>query len=309
MIQKNCKVTDRYALVTAAYNEELYIETLIRSVIAQTIRPELWVIVSDGSTDCTDQIVSDFARGYPFIKLHRITEDHARNFVAQVHAINAGLQRLRTYPFEFVGNLDADISLQPSYFSELLTRFQNDPVLGLAGGYICEQHRGVFQPRSTNSPLSVAHAVQLFRHQCLKEIGGEYAPMPYGGPDWYAEVTARRRGWKVRAFPELRVHHHRPTGTATGLLKTAYREGLMDHSFGSHPFYEVFRTARRLTQKPYGIGAAVRLSAFAAATIKRAPRPVPQDFVTFLRDHEIATLKQRLLVFRTLKVVASQSSR
>jgi poly-beta-1,6-N-acetyl-D-glucosamine synthase len=281
----------RYVLVTAAYNEENYIENLIKSVVAQVHRPMSWVIVSDGSTDRTDEIVNEYARLHDFIHLYRITEDHPRNFVAQVHAINAGFAELRTRDFEFIGNLDSDITLDPTYFSELLARFELDPRLGLAGGYICEVDRGKFRCRRSNSPLSVAHAIQLFRRECFEQIGGVYVPMPYGGPDWQAEVNARLHSWKVQAFTDLSVYHHRPTGAAAGLLKTSYREGLMDHSLGSHPYFELFRVARRLREKPYVLGAMVRLWAFIAASVRRSTRPVSGDFIEFLRKYELTRLK------------------
>jgi glycosyltransferase involved in cell wall biosynthesis len=291
MTKDTIRSGERYVVVTAAYNEERHIENLIKSVVAQTHTPMRWVIVSDGSTDRTDEIVNDYAGRHDFIRLHKISEDHPRNFVAQVHAINTGFAELRPLAFEFIGNLDADITLEPTYFAELLTRFELDPRLGLAGGYICEFEKGIFRWRRANSPLSVAHAIQLFRRECLEQIGGAYTPMPYGGPDWQAEVNARWHGWNVQAFKELKVFHHRPTGAMAGLLKTSYREGLMDHSFGSHPCFEIFRVARRLRQKPYVIGAAIRLCAFTGASIRRTKRPVSRNFVKFLRTYEMARLK------------------
>lgn len=294
MTSKTTREEKRYVLATAAYNEERYVENLIKSVVAQTHRPVCWMIVSDGSTDHTDEIVSDYACRHGFIRFHRITEDHPRNFVAQVHAINAGFTELRSYDYEFIGNLDSDITLEPTYFADLLARFELDPRLGLAGGYICELDKGTFRSRSSNSPLSVAHGIQLFRRECLEQIGGVYVPMPYGGPDWQAEVNARLHGWKVQAFTELRAYHHRPTGAALGRLKTSYREGLMDHSLGSHPYFEFFRIARRLPDRPYVLGAMVRLWAYITASVRRPTRPVSSEFVEFLRKYELARLKRVL---------------
>lgn len=289
----------KYALVTAAYNEENYIRSLIDSIVAQTQKPECWVIVSDGSTDRTDSIVSAYSTRYPFIVLHRISEDHPRNFTAQVNAINTGIGILQQKSFDFLGNLDADVTLPPNYFADLLARFRLDPDLGLAGGWIYELRRNTFRPRSGNSRLSVAHAVQLFRRDCLADIGGGYKAMPYGGPDWHAEVSARFCGWKVEAFPELEVKHHRPTGSAAGLLRTSYREGLMDYSFGSSPLFELFRIARRLRQKPLIIGALIRLWSFVIASLRNRERPVPTEFVRFLRSVELSRLK-RIISFRAV---------
>ncbi len=283
-----------YVLATAAYNEQAFLGQLIESVIGQTLRPQCWMIVSDGSTDRTDDIVNSYASRYDFIQLHRITEDHPRNFVAQVHAINTGFRNLSGYDFDFIGNLDADVTLEPTYFERLLSKFAQDPSLGLAGGYICELEKGEFRSRKSNSPLSVAHAIQLFRRECLEQIGGAYVPMPYGGPDWQAEVNARLHGWKVQAFTDLEVRHHRPTGAVAGLLKTSYREGLMDHSLGSHPYFEIFRITRRVANRPYIIGAAARLYAFLKASLQRSSRPVPEEFIDFLRKDEMDRLKSFL---------------
>jgi glycosyltransferase involved in cell wall biosynthesis len=285
----------KYVIVTAAYNEEGYIENLIQSVVGQTHRPLRWSIVSDGSTDRTDEIVESYARRYDFLHLHRITEEHPRNFVAQVYAINTGFAQLKGSEYDFIGNLDADITLEPDYFSNLISRFEEDRTLGLAGGYICERNRGVFQSRKANSTLSVAHAIQLFRRDCFEEIGGAYLPMPYGGPDWQAEVNARLHGWKVQAFTDLNVYHHRPTGAVAGRLKTSYREGLMDHSLGSHPCFELFRVMRRVRDRPYIVGAAARLWAFITASVRSKSRPVSREFVNFLRNYELNRLKALLM--------------
>ena len=278
-----------YVLVTAAWNEEAYIREPLRSVVAQILPPRKWVIVSDASTDGTDEIVREYAKRYPFIQLYRMPERHKRNWAAQVDSINAGCEQLRGLPFDFVGNLDADISLEPDYFERLIGRFEQDPRLGLAGGSIYEEHGGKFEPRLLNRVTSVAHGVQFFRRDCFQAFGG-YLPLPYGGPDWHAEVTARMNGWAVRSFPDLHVFHHRPSGTAEGRLRSWYRQGLMDYSLGSHPAFEIAKISVRLRGRPPVVGALVRLSAFTIASIRRMPRPVSNQFIRFLRAEQMARL-------------------
>ena len=233
-----------YAVVTAAYNEVNYIGKLLESMVAQTVHPKRWVIVSDGSTDGTDDLVRKFAERWEFIELHRIIEDHPRNLTAQVHAINAGFARLKDHECEFVGNLDADVSFGPTYFAELLAKFSEDPTLGLAGGSICEESDGVFVSRHNNSDTSVPHAVQLFRRECLESLGG-YKPFSWCGADSYAEVALRMKGWRVQSFSALQVYHHRPTGNGFGGWRYRFRGGVMDFYLGTHPLFELFRIVRR----------------------------------------------------------------
>ena len=278
-----------YVLVTTAYNEEKFIDDTIQSVVAQGTRPVKWIIVSDGSSDKTDDIVRSYAARHDFIQLHRITEDHPRNFAAQANAINAGIAQLKGVDYEFIGNLDADVTFDPEYFAKLLEKFRQTAALGLAGGFIHERDQdGVFKSRKTNSVTSVAHACQLFRRGCFESVGGSYLTLPYGGPDTYAETTARMKGWRVEAFSDLRVLHHRPTGSAGGVLRGWFRQGKMDHSLGALPLFELFKLARRVWVRPYVIGALARLAGFVYAYCRGESRPGPARIRNLLESRAAA---------------------
>ena len=290
-------VGNSYGLVTAAFNEAAFIEKTIRSVIAQTYRPVRWVIVSDGSTDGTDEIVKRYAAGYSFIHLHRITEKHPRNFAAQVNAINAGVALLKGTDCEFIGNLDADVSMDPGYFDQLLARFRKDPRLGLGGGFIfdkCEDGR--YRNRKMNNARSVAHAVQLFRRECFESVGA-YVPLPYGGPDTHAETAARMKGWRVEAFRDLPVLHERPTGSVGGIVRSSFRQGRLDYSLGYHPMFEIVKSIRRVWLQPRILGALSRWAGFCYCYCRGENRPVSNDFITFLRAEQMHNLRKGFVVF------------
>ena len=182
-------------------------------------------------TDRTDAIVQSYAERYPFIQLERITEEHARNFAAQSNAINRGFERCQGAEYSFIGNLDADITLEPDYFALLLRHFEREPEIGLAGGRLYEKNKGKFEPRGGFNIRSVPHGVQMFRRECLEMTKG-YLALPYGGPDWQMEVNIRMLGWRVEPFPECVAYHHRPTGSAGGLMRYWFRQGRMDHALG-----------------------------------------------------------------------------
>jgi poly-beta-1,6-N-acetyl-D-glucosamine synthase len=285
----NTEDTVAYVLVTSAWNEEALIEEPLKAVVAQTIVPRRWVIVSDGSTDRTDEIVESYSHKYPYIQLYRMPEHHARSFAAQVDAINAGYAQLRHLPFDFIGNLDSDISFEPDYFERLFGEFRNDPHLGMAGGTIHDKKKGAFRQRRLNRPHSVMHGVQMFRRECFDTLGG-YLRLPYGSPDSHAEVFLRMRGWKVRSIPSLKAFHHRPNGGAGSLTWYFYREGLSDFSLGSHPLFELFKAARRLSAKPYVLGSLAEFAGFVHAYCRGDRRAVSEEFVAFLRKEQLGRL-------------------
>src|SRR6185503_9927379 len=123
----------RYVLVTPARNEARFIEMTIRSVIAQTVRPAKWVIVSDGSTDGTDEIVQKYLNDHDWVELVKLPERAERNFAAKVTAFNQGYARVAGLQYEVIGNLDADVSFEPDYLEFLMTKFAANPRLGVAG--------------------------------------------------------------------------------------------------------------------------------------------------------------------------------
>jgi len=271
-----------YVLITAAHNEESFIEKTLASVVNQSLRPVKWVIVNDRSTDKTEEIIRQYQLENNFIELMTVRGDDNRNFGAQVRAINNGFDLIRHLDYDFIGNLDADISFEPCYFEQLLKAFGNDARLGLAGGTIYEQQGGKFKLRKTNQQRSVPHAVQMFRRACYEAVGG-YRPLRYGGPDSYAEVTARMLGWQVRSIPELQVFHHRATASADGLVRGAIRQGFMDYSLGSLPLFELMKCIRRMQTKPYVAGGLIRFAAFLWATCRMEQREASREFVKYLR--------------------------
>ncbi len=285
-------MTPKYVLLTAARNEECFIRQTLQSVATQTILPQEWIIVNDNSTDATEEIIRHYSQQHSFIHLFNYQGNAQRNFGGKVRALQAGLRELNSTDYDFIGILDADISLPPHYYESLLKKFNEDPTLGLAGGYIYELHNGEFKSRAFNRRHSVPAGIQLFRRCCYETIGG-HLPLPYGGEDWHAEVTARMHGWKVSAFPEFPAYHHRLTATAEGIFKGRFRQGRMAYSLGAHPFWSIMRSVLRLGEKPYVIGAFCRLAGFLWSMMIREKRMVSQAFIRYFRAEETQIAKER----------------
>lgn len=280
-----------YVLITPARNEAQFIKMTIESVIAQTVRPMKWIIVSDGSTDGTDQIVDTYAANYPWIALLRMPERRERHFAGKVHAFNAGYARVKDGQYEIIGSMDGDISFDENYFAFLLQKLAADPALGLVGTPFKESSGPTYDYRFVSNE-HVSGACQLFRRKCFEQIGG-YVPVKGGGVDYIAVITARMNGWKTRTFTDKVCLHHRAMGTAQhGSLAARFRTGTKDYAFGNHPIWELFRTFYQMTKKPFVIGGLSLASGYLWSTVRGAKRPVSHDVVVFTRGEQMRRLRR-----------------
>jgi glycosyltransferase involved in cell wall biosynthesis len=286
----------KYVLITPARNEERFIAKTLNSMVAQTLPPERWVIVDDGSTDRTAEIVQPYRKQFPWIELVQRAQSLDRSFAAKVHAFNAGFGRVSSLPFEVIGNLDADLSFDPDYLEFLMQKFSEDPRLGVAGTPFTED--GYDSARdSFEGENHVAGGCQLFRWQCYQEVGG-YIPNRAGGVDWIAVTTARMKGWKTRSFPEKRFHHYRTLGTAERSgVAASFSYGEKDYYLGGSPIWQLFRVAYRMTKQRIFIDGLALLSGYCWAALRRVKRPVTPELIRF---HQGEQMKKLRAIFRTL---------
>jgi biofilm PGA synthesis N-glycosyltransferase PgaC len=279
-----------YVLITPARNEARFIELTLQSMVAQTARPLRWVIVSDGSTDGTDEIASQYAAQHNWIELIRMPERTERNFAGKVHAFNAGRARVAGLAYDVIGNLDADVSFGEGHFQQLVSKFAEHPRLGVVGAPFREgSHQ--YDYRFTNIE-NVWGGCQLFRRECFDDIGG-YVAIPGGSIDHVAVVSARMKGWQTRTFTDTICLHHRVMGTAQNSgLRAKFKYGAKDYAVGNHPLWQVFRAVYQMKQRPVVIGGIALASGYFWSMIRRLPRPVPQDLVEFSRYEQMRRLSR-----------------
>jgi glycosyltransferase involved in cell wall biosynthesis len=284
----------KYVLITPARNEAAFIELTIKSVVAQTVRPAKWVIVSDGSTDGTDAIVSKYAAENPWIELIQMSQRRERHFAGKVYAFNAGYAAMKNVEYEMIGSLDADISFDEDYFSYLLRKLAEDPTLGLVGTPYQENANPIYDYRFV-SIEHVSGACQLFRRECFEGIGG-YVPVKGGGVDHIAVVTSRMKGWKTKTFTEKICLHHRTMGTAQrSVLLARFKVGSLDYALGGHPIWEFFRAIYQMTRRPFVLGGLMLAAGYLWPLLRRAKRPVSSEFVAFRRREQMRRLNAFLL--------------
>jgi biofilm PGA synthesis N-glycosyltransferase PgaC len=281
-----------YVLVTPARNEARFIESTIKSVAAQTVKPIKWIIVSDGSTDGTDEIVRKYAADYSWIELVRMPERRERHFAGKAHAFNAGHARVADLEFSVIGNLDADVSFEADHFEFLVSKFADDARLGVVGSPFQE---GTYHYDYRFSNIeNVWGGCQLFRRACMDDIGG-YVPVKGGCVDHIAVVSARMKGWKTKTFVEKVCLHHRVMGTAEhSELAAKFRAGVKDYSVGNHPVWELFRMFYQMKYRPFVGGGLALGSGYAWSLVRRVKRPVSGDLVAFTRREQMHRLRRFL---------------
>lgn len=291
-----------YVLITPARNEEAFIEKTIESMIHQTFLPLKWVIVNDGSTDATQAIAERYASNHEWIEVVNRPVRQERNFAAKVHAFNAGLERVKNLDYEVVGNLDSDISFDADHFEFLLSKFKEDPRLGVAGTVFKEQGYSS-ETDSFEGQNHVSGQCQLFRRQCFEQIGGYFANKN-GGIDWIAVTTARMEGWKTRSFREKCFYHYRPMGTAgRSEFGAAFLYGHKDYCMGAHPLWQLFRVTYRMVKRPYLIAGFGLGLGYAWAVLQRAEHPISRKLIKFYRREQmqkLGVILRSLVTFKKL---------
>jgi biofilm PGA synthesis N-glycosyltransferase PgaC len=280
----------RYVLITPARNEAALIEGTIWSVVQQTILPVRWVIVSDGSTDGTDDIVKEYAGTHHWIKLVRMPARTERDFAGKVHAFKAGYKSLEELPYEIIGSLDADITFEEDYMSFLLSKFAMNPRLGIAGTPFREG--GESYDFRFSATEHVSGACQLFRRECYEGIGG-YVPVKGGGIDLIAVLTARMQGWETKTFTEKHSLHHRNEGTATGsVIRARFKDGQKDYALGAHPVWEIFRAVYQMSRKPLVIRGLAILCGYVWNSVRNVDRSVSDELMRFRRRDQMRRLRE-----------------
>ncbi len=290
-------------MITPARNEERHLEQTIRSMIAQTTTPLKWIIVNDGSTDGTPDLIDRYASQVEWIERFDMPSHRDRSFAAKAHCLNAARQRLEDVDYEVIGNLDADITFEPDYLEFLLSKFADIPDLGVAGTPFREADGYDSSSDSFEGENHVAGGCQMFRRRCFVEVGG-YVPNKAGGVDWIAVTTARMKGWKTRSFRDKFFLHHRSLGTAErNRLSALYSYGEKDYYLGGGLVWECCRVLYRMAKRPLVLGGLALGAGFVSAALRRIDRPVSAELMRFHRAEQVKKLKAILGSMLRLKRV------
>jgi biofilm PGA synthesis N-glycosyltransferase PgaC len=278
----------RYVVITPVRDEEEFVGATIESVSRQTVRPTEWVIVNDGSSDGTGEIIDRYAAQFPWIHaVHRSNRGFRKSGGGVVEAFYDGYRALQSDDWDFVVKLDGDLTFSADYFEKCFAYFHSEPQLGIGGGEIYHDMAGNMTLEA-NPKFHVRGATKIYRRACWEAIGGLWvAP----GWDTIDEVKANMLGWATRSFPDLPLHHHRLTGTADGLVRDRIKHGVACYVSGYHPLFVGAKCVYRLFQKPYFVGSAAIWYGFVKGFITKVPQVNDARMIAYLRGQQLRRLR------------------
>lgn len=280
----------KYAIVSPVRNEEKHLPLTIESLRTQTIRPAMWIIVNDGSTDKTGQIAETAARENPWIKvIHRADRGFRKAGGGVIDAFYEGYRLIENESWDYLVKLDGDLSFKPDYFEKCFDEFEADPTLGIAGGTICSCVDGTEESK-VDPTFHVRGATKIYSAKCWKAIGGLiHAP----GWDTLDEVKANMLGMTTRTLYGIDAIHHRPTGAAYGQWNDMAKGGVANYIAGYHPLFMFIKCLRRLAEKPYLLGGTALWFGFIKGYVKRIPQVNDKDLIRYFRQQQINRLMGR----------------
>lgn len=272
----------RYVVVSPAKNEAAFVERTLESICNQTVRPAMWVIVDDGSTDGTVEILERYARHHPWIRLIQRDPGGPRQAGSRViQNFQLGYELLRGESFDYVVKLDCDLEIPPEYFAILLNRFHDDPKLGIASGVYLERREGEWIPVSM-PPYHAAGAMKMVRRDCFQDIGGFVAS---AGWDTVDEIKAWVRGWKTLHIPDLYVLHLKDEGSGVGFLKMSAMSGEIHYLTGGGALFFLVKSLHRLLfGRPVILGSMAMMAGYLRCVIARREKLVDAREVRYYRN-------------------------
>lgn len=280
---------ERYIIITPVRNEGLYFQKTVDSVVAQTLRPQKWIVVNDGSTDNTKQLIDEAAKQHPWIQaVHRPDRGFRKQGGGVIEAFYDGYRLLGEEPWDFLVKLDGDLSFDKSYFESCLKRFAANPLLGIGGGTVCRSESGVLVADSPGDPkFHVRGATKIYRRGCWDQIGGL---LQRPGWDTVDELKANMLGWNTRTFDDIKMCQHKHTGSADGAWRNWVKNGLANYISSYHPLFMAAKCLKRIFVPPYFLGAVGLAWGFLSGYARRIPRGGDAAFARYVHGQQLRKL-------------------
>ena len=282
-----------YIIIMPAFNEEENIADTLNALIQQTLLPKRLIVVNDGSSDATPQIVETYRREYPWMEL--VNNNIKAAYAPGGKVVKAFYHGFNTIdvPYDVVVKLDADLILPPHYFERVMDMFQNDDQLGIAGGINVVKRNGDWVYENFSDKDHVKGAYKAYRKSCFEAIGGL---RPSLGWDTADELIAMYHGWKVKTDPSLTIKHVRARGTSSGFIKIMKKIGYSMYRLRYGLFITMISAMKAgLVNRPFIISGFTVLYGWFEALLRRDDFIVNKEEGKFIRQFRRRRMFGKLL--------------
>jgi len=273
----------RYSIITPIKNEEEYIEAAIKSVLAQKILPQKWIIIDDASSDNTVKVISSYLSENEFIELISAPEINIKEISARIaKLLNIGYELLKDKP-PLLLKLDADVFLPCEYSEFFVSEFSNNPKLGIASG--CVDYKGT---KEKNHDYSLTRgAAKFYRKNCFQEIGQAYLSRGWDTIDNYA---AQSLGWETKKY-DIYFKHNKEEGKKSGSIMLRYWTGLYNGRVPYYLPYFIFKIIYYTFSQPIIFGSLIELIGYFKARFFERKKPFPRNVSKYI----IKIQKQKII--------------
>lgn len=277
---------DAILIVSPCRDEADYMRRTLDSMVAQTRRPDLWIIVDDGSTDATPAILAEYAALHDWIRVVPKPNRGERAVgPGVIEAFYFGLSLIELSDFGYVCKLDLDLDLPPRYFELLVAKMQADKRIGSCSGKPWFRLDGRWISEKCGDEMSVG-MTKFYRRACFEEIGGFVREVMWDAIDCH---KSRQLGWIACSFNDdaLRFEHLRPMGTSHKSVYTGrMRHGFGQWYMGSDFLYFTATCIFRMAHPPYLTGGLATWWGYVKAWAQGAPRHGDAELRAFIRDFQ-----------------------
>jgi glycosyltransferase involved in cell wall biosynthesis len=285
----------RFVVITPVRDEESHLLLTIECMVRQTILPQEWVIVNDGSKDRTGAIIDEAAMQHSWIRaVHRKDRGYRKWGAGIIEAFYDGYNELVCSDWEYMCKLDGDLSFDPDYFQRVLAKIGQDPRIGIGGG-VLYHYEGGREVLENHPKFHVRGGVKIFRRACWEAIGVLWVGP---GSDTVDEVKANMLGWTTSSFFDIRLIHHRPTGASWGWWSGLVKDGKIDYVTGYHPLFVIVKAIVRVFRPPYLLGALAHTYGYVSAYARQIARVDDANVVRYLRQQQMARLLGRETIWK-----------
>jgi glycosyltransferase involved in cell wall biosynthesis len=276
-----------YVVISPGRNEAKFMRRTLDSMVAQTERPTRWVIVDDGSTDESPEILAEYARAHDWITVVRRTDrGHRAVGPGVIEAFYAGLDTVSLDDYTYLCKLDLDLDLPNGYFAGLMDKMEADPRMGTASGktyFIDSAGRQVSEKISDEMSIG---ASKFMRVSCFQQMGGFVREVMWDGIDCH---KARMLGWKAVSWGDenLAFEHLRPMGSSQqNIYVGRRRHGFGQYYMGSDPIYFTATAIKKMAHPPFVLGGLATLQGFISAWWRGDKQHGDADLRAFVRAYQ-----------------------